>query len=267
MSLSIFLSGVLAFSNPTKADSAITIRTAVLPKVSHSAFSKGEKLSYELSYGWIDAGEAVIEISNQSHYIDDREVLHVIGTGTSKGAFDWFFKVRDRYETYLDAEGVFPWRFVRNIHEGGFELKQDYQFNPIEGKVVTDKDQEFEVPFGVQDMISSFYRARANDYSKVKPGDIFEFKAFVDNEVWPLKIKYLRDEEIEVEDITYDCMVFVPVVQSGRIFKNEEDMKVWITKDKNKIPVFASAEVLVGSIDMKLKSYEGLSNPVAIIED
>jgi len=234
-----------------------------LPRTPHHAFKRGERLEYEVSYGWLDAGEAIIEVKEDRRKIGERSVMHVVGTGRSKGTFDWFFKVRDRYETYMDEEGVFPWIFVRDIHEGGFELEQYYTFDHLGKKVKTDKGKEFEVPLGVQDMISSFYRARALDMRNVKPGDIFEMQAFVDNEVWPLKIKFLRFESIEIDKGEFDCMVFVPVVQKGRIFKEEEDMMVWVTNDDNKIPVMAKASVMVGSIKMELVDYEGLANPIA----
>jgi hypothetical protein len=234
-----------------------------LPRTPHHAFKRGERLEYEVSYGWLDAGEAIIEVKEDRRKIGERSVMYVVATGRSKGTFDWFFKVRDRYETYMDEEGVFPWIFVRDIHEGGFELEQYYTFDRLGKKVKTDKGKEFEVPLGVQDMISSFYRARALDMRNVKPGDIFEMQAFVDNEVWPLKIKFLRFESIEIDKGEFDCMVFVPVVQKGRIFKEEEDMMVWVTNDDNKIPVMAKASVLVGSIKMELVDYEGLANPIA----
>ncbi|MEX2595490.1 MAG: DUF3108 domain-containing protein [Salibacteraceae bacterium] len=239
---------------------------ASLPTIKHNAFQKGERLEFEVSYGWIDAGEAIIEIKEDSRQIAGRDVYHIVGLGNSLGAFNWFFKVRDRYETYLDKEGVFPWIFVRDIHEGGFELKQYYTFDHYKQTVTTNKGKVFDVPLGVQDMISSFYRARTLDLSNVKSGDIFEIQAFVDNELWPLKIKYLRNEIVEIDKGKFDCMVFVPVVQKGRIFKKEEDMMVWITRDENRIPVLAKASVLVGSIKMELRSYENLANPLSKVD-
>lgn len=240
--------------------------TTELPIVQHHAFKKGERLSYEVSYGWLDAGIADIEIKKEDKTIGGRDVLHVVGTGTSTGTFNWFFKVRDRYETYMDRKGVFPWIFIRDIHEGGFELKQYYSFDHYEQKVETNKGKVFDVPLGVQDMISSFYYARTLNMKYAQPGQIFEIKAFVDNEVWPLKIKYLRNEIVEVDQGSFDCMVFVPVVQTGRIFKDEEDMLVWITRDENKIPILAKASVLVGSITMEITGYQGLANPIAKVD-
>lgn len=269
MDLSFILSGLLFIFHPTNSVSQNKQvdgeEITTLPEVKHRAFKRGERLEYEVSYGWIDAGEAIIEIKQEKKQIAGRNVFHVVGTGNSLGTFNWFFKVRDRYETYVDEAGVFPWIFVRDIHEGGFELKQYYTFDHFKQKVKTDKGKEFDVPLGVQDMISALYRARAMDFSNVKPGQVFEIQAFVDNEVWPLKIKYLKKETIEVDKGKFNCMVFVPVVQTGRIFKKEEDMMVWVTNDQNKIPILAKAKVLVGSVTMEIRDYSGLANPIAIM--
>lgn len=269
MEFAFVLSGLLMALQPVQGQGPDTKKEAdvvKLPKVTHNAFKRGERLEFNVSYGWVDAGEAIIEITHEKKVIAGRDVMHVVGTGNSLGAFDWFFEVRDRYETYMDAEGVFPWIFVRNISEGGFKLKQYYTFDQFKRKVKTNKGKEFDVPLGVQDMISAFYRARAIDFSDAKPNQVYEIQAFVDEEVWPLRIRYLRTETIEIDRGKFDCMVFVPVVQKGRIFKKEEDMMVWVTNDDNKIPVLAKAKILVGSITMELRDFKGLANPVSIIE-
>ncbi len=270
MDFSFILSGLLLMLQPTisepRQEFVKSQEITSLPKVEHNAFKRGERLEYEVSYGWLDAGEAIIEITHEKKQIAGRDVFHVIGTGNSLGTFNWFFKVRDRYETYVDEAGVFPWIFIRDIHEGGFDLKQYYTFDHFKEKVTTNKGKEFDVPLGVQDMISALYRARAMDFSHIEPGQIFEIQAFVDNEVWPLKIKYLKTETIELDKGDFNCMVFVPVVQTGRIFKKEEDMMVWVTNDKNKIPILAKAKVVVGSVTMEIRDYKGLANPIAKID-
>ncbi len=269
MQLTMIISAFLLAAQPasTQGDPVKGKEEKVkLPEVSHSAFKPGERLEFDVSYGWIDAGEAIIEIKKDQTEIAGRDVWHVVGKGNSTGTFNWFFKVRDTYETYLDAEGVFPWIFVRDVHEGGYEIKQYYTFDHYKGEVKNDKGKAYEIPLGVQDMISSFYRARAIDYSNAKPNEVFEIQAFVDDKVWPLKIRYLKDEIVKTDMGKFNCKVFVPVVQEGRIFKEEEDMMVWVTNDQNKIPVMAKAKVLVGSITMELRDYSGLAHPIARID-
>jgi len=233
-------------------------------KVENKAFKDGEFLKYKLAYGIMNAGEATLEVKKVKKKIQDRDILHIIGRGYSISAFDWFFKVRDKYETYLDEEGIFPWLFVRRIEEGGYKKEQDYKFFQNQERVeYVQKDKEYKVPHGVQDMISSFYYARTIDFSNAKKDQVFEFESFVDGELYPIKIKYAGTETIRVDAGRFECMVFHPVVQEGRIFKRDDDLTVYITKDENKIPILARAKILVGSVRMELIDYKNLANPMA----
>lgn len=232
-------------------------------KLPNEAFKRGEVLKYRLHYGFMDAGEAIIEVKNETKAFAGRNVYHVVGTGRSKGTFDWFFKVRDRYESYVDEESIMPWMFVRRVNEGGFIINQDYFFNHYKNKVDVGEGQQFDVPDHTQDMISAFYAARCLDFSTAKEGDVFTINSFVDKELFPIKIKYVGKETIKTDVGKVRCLKFRPIIQKGRVFKNEEDLNVWITDDKNHIPVRAQAEVLVGSIKMDLTEYSGLANPIA----
>jgi hypothetical protein len=251
-------------SNANKTASFIDVaETPDLRKLDYKAFKPGEKLEYVMHYGLINAGIAKIEILDEGRKIAGRKVYHVVGIGESTGAFDWFYKVRDRYETYIDADGVFPWLFVRRVDEGGFKFSQDYKFMQHKNQVDNGKGKTFETPDYTQDMISAVYFARTLDMTKVKPGDIISMETFVDNEVWPAKVRFVGTETISTKAGKFECYKFNPIVQRGRVFKNESDMNVYITKDENKIPVLVEAKVLVGSIKMEITKYEGVANPMA----
>lgn len=237
-----------------------------LPELEHNAFKAGEKLTYRVHYGIIDAGEAKIELKESPYTFSNRSTYHAVGTGNSIGAFDLFFKVRDTYETYIDREGVFPWYFKRRVDEGGYKISQDYTFNHNEGSVSTQKDETHTVPTGVQDIISAFYYARTFDYSNAQKGDIFEIPTFLDDEMMILKIKYKGKETIKIRDGKYDCIKFVPVVQKGRIWKDESDLNIWISDDENKIPVLCKTKILVGSIKMELTDYSGLAHKISKVK-
>jgi hypothetical protein len=261
------LVAIIAFSafNTSKYDT-FQIGNVVFPKVENKAFTAGERLEYRLHYGFIEAGVAELKVEKLAKKINGREIYHMVGNGKSKGTFDWFFKVRDRYETYVDAEGLFPWMFIRRVDEGGYKFSQDYVFYQHKQKVKTQDNKEFEVPLGVQDMLSAFYYARNMDFSKAKIGDVFTITTFVDDEVWPLKIKYAGKDVVKVNGVKYKALKFHPVIQAGRIFKSEDDLNVWISDDNNKIPLLAEAKILVGSIKMELDDYEGLKSPLAVVK-
>jgi len=198
--------------------------------------------------------------------IGGRKVYHIVGNGYSKGSFDWFFKVKDRYETYLDKDAMVPWYFVRRCNEGGYIINQDYLFNHYTKKVDIGEGKTCDVPVGIQDMLSSFYYARNIDFTNAKEGDVFTIPSFVDKQVWTLKIKYVGKETINTDLGKFRCIKFRPIIQTGRIFKKEEDLNVWITDDKNHVPLRAQAKIMVGSIKMDLTSYQNLANPMSKVE-
>ena len=237
-----------------------------LPSCSNIAFKEGEVLTYRMHYGIINAGMAVLEVKPDLLNINGRKVYHIVGNGYTTGTADWFFKVRDRYETYMDAEGVFPWIFIRRVNEGGFIINQDYSFLQHKNKVDNGAGKTFDSPDMVQDMISSFYYARTLDFQNAKPGDIFTIPMFYDDTNFPLKIKFAGRETINVRAGKFRCLKFVPVVEKGRIFKSEEDLTVWVTDDNNKIPLLAKAKILIGSIKMEVVEYTNLASPISKVK-
>ena len=229
----------------------------------HDAFKRGETLKYRMHYGWLDAGIVTIEVKDEAREIGGRKTYHVVGTGETKGSVDFFFKIRDRYESYIDEEALAPWIFIRRVNEGGYKINQDYIFNHYKKKVDVGNNAVYDIPEYCQDMTSAFFYARCLDYSKAKEGDVFTINSFVDKEVFTVKIRYIGRETIDSDVGKIKCLKFRPILQKGRIFKHEEDLNVWITDDKNHIPVRAQAKILVGSVKMDLMEYSNLANPIS----
>lgn len=237
--------------------------TVKYPTVNNKAFAVGEKLRYRVTYGFVDAGEAILEVKATNKKGNGRELYQVTGIGRTLGAFNAFYKVNDKYESYLDRSGIFPWYFVRRVDEGGYIINQDYTFMHHQQKVDNGEGKTFKVPMGIQDMISSFYYARTMDFRNIKKGQIFEFKCFMDDEIWPLKVKFLNEEVIHIRKGKFKCYKFVPVVQEGRYFEKEDDVNFWITADENRIPVMVKAKIPVGVVKMHLVEWHNLKNPLS----
>ena len=132
------LATALVFFSFTKEEVPTIINDSVptLRNVSNKAFKAGEQLEYRLHYGIINAGTAKLEIKPLAQKIAGRDVYHIVGSGKTKGAFDWVFKVRDTYETFLDVDGVFPWMFKRDVNEGGYKINQKYTFEQAKNSSV-----------------------------------------------------------------------------------------------------------------------------------
>ena len=255
----IFAIGFLGFS--------FTSSEVKLPVRKNESFTIGEKLRYRVTYGLMDAGEAIIEVKpTKKKGAQGEDLYHAIGIGRTLGAFSLFYRVYDVYETYLDQKGIFPWYFRRRVEEGGYRLAQDYRFHQHKKQVDNGKGKQFDVPVGVQDMISSFFYARTLDYKNMKVGDVSEFNCFMDDEIYPLKIKYVGTEEIRIRKGKFRCMKFVPVVQTGRYFESEDDVNFWVTDDKNRIPVLVKAKIPVGTVKLHLVEWSGLKHDLAIVK-
>lgn len=234
--------------------------------LNQKAFKPGEKLVYRLSYGVWDAGEATLSVLNTKKTVKGRELWRVRGVGKTISAFEWFYKVNDVYESYMDAKAMIPWVFKRRVDEGGFKINQDYTFFQHKNKVENEKGKEFDVPNMVQDMISSFYYARTLDFDNAKKGDTFSVDIFLDDEIFPTKIKYLGKEVIKTRKGKFRCHKFEPVVEQGRVFKDDDALTVWIAADGNKIPIMAKAKIQVGIVKMHLVKWDNLANPMSYVK-
>ncbi|HPN37623.1 MAG TPA: DUF3108 domain-containing protein [Melioribacteraceae bacterium] len=226
-------------------------------KLENKAFKEGEKLTFDVKYGFVTAGIAVMQIPKIKK-ISGRDAYHVTFSVNTVPTFDSFYKVRDRYETYLDKEGLFPWRFEQHIREGGYSRDFSAFFDHRKGKAKT-SEGEYEIPLYVNDIVSAFYLARTFDYSKLKKGDKFHLENFYKNKVYPLDVIYHGKERVSVAAGTFDCVIVEPLVTEGGLFKSEGTILVWLTDDDLKVPVKVKTKIIIGSIDAELTAFEGLA--------
>ncbi|GBD86813.1 hypothetical protein BMS3Abin03_00737 [bacterium BMS3Abin03] len=229
-------------------------------KLDNKAFKVGEKLTFELNYGFVTAGVAVMEIPKIKR-ISGRQAFHVVFTVNSVPSFDWIYKVRDRYETYIDVEGLFPWRFEQHIREGGYTRDFSAFFDQRKGKAKT-SEGEYEIPIYVNDIVSAFYFARTLDYSNMKVGDKIKMQNFYKDKVYNLDVKFLGRETIDVPSGTFDCLMVEPLVKEGGLFKHDGNIIIWLTDDELKMPVRVKTKIVIGYVDAVLKDYQGLAGPL-----
>jgi len=243
----------------------VVIFTLGFDSQKEEAFESGEKLKYRVHYGLINAGYATIEVAESS--INNKPVFHVIGKGYSTGMTKFFFKVEDLYESFIDKKTRNPYRFIRKINEGGYTKNQEGHFNQSTNKVLVKDykhktEKSFDFPNNTQDILSAFYYLRNYpNVAKLKKGESVSIDMFFDNEITKFKLKFIGREDIKTKFGLVSTMIFRPLVQSGRIFKEEESLTIWISDDYNKIPIRIKATLLVGSLKADLEDYKGLNNP------
>ena len=227
----------------------------------NTSYKDGEKLMfkvyYNLNFVWINAGNAYFNTETED--INGRKTFHITGDGKTSKSYEWVYKVKDKYETYIDKETMLPVRFVRNVDEGGFRIKQDVAFDHKKGTATSDK-KVYNIPKCTQDVLSAIFFARNIDYNKYKPGDKIPFNMFLDDKVYNLYIKYLGKEEIKTKMGTFNAIKIVPLLIEGTIFNGGEKMTVWVSDDANHIPLRVDSPILVGSIKVDLVDFFGLRN-------
>jgi hypothetical protein len=232
------------------------------------AYDSGEWFKFRIHYGFINAGYATLEVKEAIK--DNKKICHAIGKGYTVGMSRFFFKVDDNYESYFDKVTNKPFQYVRKIDEGGYTKNQEGFFDQEKNKVLVKDyknktEKTFSVTENVQDIVSTFYFLRNHpNIDKLKVGESIVVDMFFDDEVYKFKLKFIGKEDLKTKFGTAPTMIFRPIVQSGRVFKEEESLTVWISDDENKIPLRIKASLAVGSIKADLDSFKGLKNPFMV---
>jgi hypothetical protein len=190
-----------------------------------------------------------------------KPVYHITGDGKTYSFYDNFFKVRDKYETFIDTATLQPLRFIRNVYEGGYKKYENVTFNKTTNSAITNQGV-YKVPECVQDVLSAVYYSRNIDFNKHKVGDKIEFSMFLDNEVYQMYLRYLGKETIKTKYGKFKAIKFKPLLIKGTIFEGGEKMTVWVSDDKNHIPLRIESPISVGSVKIDMISYRNLRYPL-----
>jgi hypothetical protein len=224
----------------------------------------GESLTYTVYYSaaglYVNAGSATF--TNKLENFNGRTVFHAVGEGGSNSKYDWIYKVRDKYESYIDTTNMQPLKFVRNVHEGKTKKYESITFNRNAHTVITDTGI-VKVPPCIQDVLSTIYFARNIDFSKYKKDDKIPFKMFLEGQVYNLHIRYLGKEEVKTTFGKFKAIKFKALLVEGTIFSGGENMIVWVSDDENKVPVRIQSPIVIGSIKADLVGYKGLRYPLS----
>ena len=236
------------------ADSVSNRPTLPLRSLPNSVPFEGEDLHYAIRYGFLEAGFARLTVEEGPSYFG-RKTWCVVGTGQSKGPLDWVFRVRDHYESHIDRDGLFPHHFIRRVQEGGYHLDREVAFDAARRTATTtesNRTRHHILPAYCQDLVSAFYYARSLDLEQLLTGDIIEIPTVIDGKIHNLRARLTARKEIKVKAGRFDCWGFTPVVRTGRIWKHEDDLVVWVSADNRRIPVLIASDLVIGSVRLEL---------------
>ena len=227
--------------------------------VKNTAFKADEEVRMKVFYStmgmYVGAGDALFTTSLER--FNGKTVYHFTGVGKTYSFFDNFFKVRDRYESYVDTANLLPYKFVRNVDEGGYVKYDNVTFSQTANTAVS-VNGVFKVTDCIQDVISAVYYAR----DKYKVDDKIPFDMFLDDEVYHLYIRYLGKEKIKTRFGRYNAIKIKPLLIKGTIFEGGEKMNAWFSDDPNHLLLRVESPIAVGSIKVDMMSYKNLRYPL-----
>ncbi|MEK0423844.1 MAG: hypothetical protein RLZ95_1754 [Bacteroidota bacterium] len=242
-----------------------TVKDGNLCNQSNTAFNAGERVRYTIYYNvigmYVNAGNA--DFVSQSSIYNGASTYTLTATGNSNSKYDWIFKVRDKYESIVDATTLLPYFFSRQINEGSFHQKETISFNQ-QAKTVTTSTASgvFNTADCTYDVISAIYAARNINFSGLQINDKINLNFFLDKTLYPSYFKYLGRYQMTTQYGKFNVIKLAPLLVKGNVFNGGEKMVVWVTDDPNHVPVRIETPLVVGSIKVDMVSFENLRYPL-----
>ena len=229
-------------------------------------FKAGEYMRYKIIYKfsevWVTAGFVSFEFTERA--VDNKHHTVCIARGNTAPAFDLFYKVRDEYASVVETSTGLPKFFLRRVNEGGFKIHNDFNFLQDSLKVIAEMQDTknahrmdtMAIPPNTQDIVSAILYCRSLNYKKLDSGQQYNFPIFLDNEVFHVGIKYHGKQSISTEYGDYNCLVLQPILLTGRIFSEVDKMRIYMTDDELRLPVYIESPIKVGRIVAVLTKYK-----------
>lgn len=252
--------------------------TGVYSQKQPRPFKAGETLHYNVAYNWqlvwVDAGKVTFQVDSVE--FGDEPAYVFEGSGRSLPAYDWFFKVRDVFRSSACAVDFRPFWFSRETKEGSYEVSNYFTFDYQQELIIAKTENTYQLPRIdsvpinnlILDVLTAVYYARNQDFNNFEKNQMIVMDMIIDGEVFDIYGRYRGKEIIENFDgRLYDCHKFSALLVEGTMFKGGEDLFVWLTADKNRIPILIEAKILVGSVKAYFAGGTGLFHPVDALID
>jgi len=226
-------------------------------------FIPGEKLTFDLKWGAIGAGEAVLRVL-PSKTIDDRDVYHFELTARSGKTIDRIFRIRDRMESYADFVMNHSLLYREKIREGGYRKDRVVTFDWEKNEVVyvsgSKAPRRMAVMPGTFDPVAAFYYVRV----QLKDGLSKIERPITDGKKNVIgRVNILRRVKVSVGNRTFDTFELKPVMDDVELFSadKDSDIRIWVTADKRRLPVLIQSRIAWGVFRAELRRVEYIPLP------
>lgn len=228
----------------------------IIPSMANHAFREGEELQFELSWFGINAGTAVMKVERRFQ-MHDRPVYKIVSTARSADYFSMIYRVDTSAESYMDADGLFSWRFRIRQQEGSFSRDKELIFDYDKLWVVYARGEKvttYDIPGYVQDALSCFYFVRTQP---LEVGKNLTIPTFENKKYWEVEVRVLGKEKVATPAGTFDTIHIQPLLKFQGMFQHKGTVHLWVTDDRRRIPVMMKSEIKIGSVKALLTSVRG----------
>jgi hypothetical protein len=237
-----------------------------LGKLYTAAYLPGEQLEYRVHYGFFNAGTAYMRVTDKYYLVNNKVCFRAEIIGNSTWAFDQIVKIRDVWGTYFDTVNFQPQKSFRSIRENRYRKREEtfFDYSKNIAKVVAENDTPkiVKVLPNVQDIVSGYYFLRLQNYEGIKKNDTLRLNGIFEDKFYNFKILYLGKTRIKTKFGRTDCFLISPIMPENKLFKGKNPIKMWISDDKNRIPMKVEAELILGAAELDLIEYSNLKYPI-----
>ncbi len=276
--------------HPPKAEVDAVAKTVHLPSFEDSEgfvgrrptndpFRVGEKMSFEVSYFGVVAGELSMKVL-PFVYVNGRKAYHFAASGQTVSVFEMFYAVDDWLETFVDFENMVPMNYALHVKESKQlrETRSFFNWNTMKGSFwdkritkedgVEEKKYEWDILEYSQNVFSAPFYLRT---FKLEPGKKLVYRLAHEKENIQVTAEVLRREKLSTPAGTFDAIVLQPHIEIGGVFKPIGDIFLWLTDDDRKFILKIESKIKIGKIVAEIKSLErgddkGGPEPTPIVE-
>ncbi|MBW6515752.1 MAG: DUF3108 domain-containing protein [Candidatus Cloacimonetes bacterium] len=222
-----------------------------------SSFQDGEKLTFDIRYGIIGAGQATLSVE-EIEFRENTPAWKITSQARTNRFFDRIFKVRDEIESVMDKDLFVSHRFTKQLSEGNYRQYRIHYYYPEQNYTLYMRwdfsknqfdEERMDIPPETHDILSAFYWLRTQDIS---PGDSVVVNVTADGRNYPAEVRIHRIETIKTIFGNKECLVVEPILEGDAIFKQTGEILIWLTNDVYKIPVRMQSKVIFGSFTATL---------------
>lgn len=253
----------------------ISMVVSVMPLFAQ-LYQPGEVLEYRVSYRAkmfpnTEVGE--VEVTTTAIEDEGKTLYKVHAFAQTLSNYRWIFPLYDQYTIYVDSKTLKPNRFESSLVARDYSYRSVYDYNWAENKVSTEsqsrqnpiKYNTIDINSDSHDAISLFFNMRSADSDKFEVGEEMIFQMVLPDTIREVKCRFLGREEKKIRNMgRYNTLKFACQLgtSEGFSFTDGTTFLMWISDDKNKIPLYLESPIRIGSVCAYISGYDGLKYPV-----